>query len=74
MGPHPGLETARASRLAQHTKDAVRPRDKPRLAILRLVNAAIKQRDVNAAPSGKAQSGKDLISDAEIVTLMKMIK
>jgi uncharacterized protein len=61
--------------LAQHTRDAMRSGDKRRLATLRLVNAAIKDRDLDRAPSVKAQPGEDRISDGDIVALLqKMIK
>ncbi|QFR32825.1 GatB/YqeY domain-containing protein [Ancylobacter sp. TS-1] len=51
-------------------KDAMRAQDKRRLATLRLVNAAIKDRDIEARGHGK-----DPLSDDELLGLLaKMIK
>jgi uncharacterized protein YqeY len=51
-------------------KQAMLDRDKTRLATLRLINAAIKDRDIDAR--GK---GKDAITDDEIVAMLgKMIR
>lgn len=63
-------------RINQSVKDAMKSGDKRRLATLRLVTAAIKDRDL-AAPvdeSGHA-TGRDSISDTDILALLqKMIK
>ncbi|HVQ62045.1 MAG TPA: GatB/YqeY domain-containing protein [Burkholderiales bacterium] len=51
-------------------KTAMKAGDKDRVGTLRLVNAAIKSADIDARPSGK-----DKVSDADILTVMaKMIK
>ncbi|MEM9734706.1 MAG: GatB/YqeY domain-containing protein [Pseudomonadota bacterium] len=51
-------------------KDAMKSGDKRRLATLRLINAAIKDRDIAARGQGKER-----VSDDEILAiLMKMIK
>jgi len=51
-------------------KTAMKAGDKERVATLRLVNAAIKSADIDARPSGK-----DKISDADILTVLaKMVK
>lgn len=63
-------------RINQSVKDAMRSGDKRRLATLRLVTAAIKDRDL-AAPSDEKglATGRESISDDEILALMqKMIK
>lgn len=63
-------------RINQSVKDAMKSGDKRRLATLRLVTAAIKDRDL-AAPvdSQGLATGRDKITDDEILTLLqKMIK
>ena len=51
-------------------KDALKAGDKRRLATLRLITAAIKDRDIAAR-----SDGKDAVSDAEILQILsKMIK
>jgi uncharacterized protein YqeY len=51
-------------------KDAMKAGDKPRLSAVRLINAAVKDRDIEARGAGKGQA-----SDDEIVALLqKMIK
>jgi len=51
-------------------KDAMKTQDKRRLGTLRLVNAAIKDRDIEARGHGK-----DPLSDDEVLSLLtKMIK
>ena len=57
-------------RLNQALKDATRDRDRTRLATVRLITAAIKDRDIEAR--GK---GKDPISDEDILAMLgKMIR
>ena len=57
-------------RLARELKDAMRQKDKRRISTLRLINAAIKDRDI-----GARSSGKERISDEEILqVLSKMIR
>ena len=51
-------------------KDAMKAGDKPRVATLRLVNAAIKNADIEARGSGK----EALADDALLGLLQKMIK
>lgn len=58
-------------RLSEATKDAMRAKDKTRLSTLRLINAAIKDRDIAA----RSESNPDGVSDAEILSILaKMIK
>mgnify|MGYP002525265185 CR=1 FL=1 len=58
-------------RLSEAQKDAQRAKDKPRLSTLRLINAAIKDRDIAA----RSESNPDGVSDAEILSILaKMIR
>jgi uncharacterized protein YqeY len=58
-------------RLSEAQKDAQRAKDKPRLSTLRLINAAIKDRDIAA----RSESNPDGVSDADILSILaKMIK
>lgn len=63
-------------RLNQDIKDAMKSGDKARLATLRLINAAIKDRDIAARVDDKGQStGKEKVDDTEILALLqKLIK
>ncbi len=57
-------------RIEDNLKDALRARDKIRTGTLRLIMAAVKDRDIDARGKGKEQ-----ISDADIMALLqKMIK
>lgn len=58
------------------TKTAMKAGDKRRLSTLRLISAAIKDRDIAARVDEKGQStGKDAIEETEILQLLqKMIK
>ena len=57
-------------RINNDLKDAMRAGDKARVSTIRLINSAIKSADIDARPSGK-----DKISDAEILGVMtKMVK
>ncbi|MFQ5438451.1 MAG: GatB/YqeY domain-containing protein [Paracoccaceae bacterium] len=59
------------SRLSENLKDAMRAKDAPRLSTLRLINAAIKDRDIAARSEG-SDGG---VSDDEILAILaKMIK
>lgn len=59
------------SRLSQETKDAMRAKDAARLSTLRLINAAIKDRDIAA----RSEDNNTGVSDGEILTILgKMIK
>jgi uncharacterized protein YqeY len=59
-------------RLQAALKDAMRARDADRLSTLRLINAAIKDRDIAARGEGR---GEDGVSDSEILAILgKMVK
>lgn len=64
------------ARLNEDVKAAMRSGDKRRLATLRLITAAIKDRDLNAHLDEQGQAtGRDAISDQDILALLqKMIK
>lgn len=58
-------------RLSEAQKDAMRAKDSQRLSTLRLVNAAIKDRDIAA----RSEDNPDGVSDTEILQILaKMIK
>lgn len=63
-------------RINQDIKDAMKSGEKARLSTLRLINAAIKDRDIAARVDEKGQStGKDRVGDDEILALLqKLIK
>lgn len=63
-------------RINQSMKEAMKSGDKKRLSTLRLVNAAIKDRDIAARADDSGQAtGNDKITDQEILALLqKMIK
>ena len=63
-------------RLSQATKDAMKAQDKQRLSTLRLISAALKDRDIAARVDEKGvSSGRDKIADQEFASLLqKMIK
>ncbi len=63
-------------RINQAMKEAMKSGDKKRLSTLRLVNAAIKDRDIAARADEKGQpTGTEKIGDPEILALLqKMIK
>lgn len=62
--------------ISQAIKDAMKAGDKRRLATLRLISAAIKDRDIAAQVDSAGEStGTDKISDAEVLQLLqKMVK
>lgn len=62
--------------ISQAIKDAMKSGDKRRLATLRLISAAIKDRDIAAQVDGAGQpSGRDRISEPEVLQLLqKMVK
>ncbi len=62
--------------LSQSIKDAMKSGDKRRLATLRLISAAIKDRDIAAQMDSAGQPGsRDKISEAEELQLLqKMVK
>jgi len=51
-------------------KDALKSRDKPRLSAVRLINAAVKDRDIEARGAGREKATEDEI----VALLQKMIK
>ncbi len=63
-------------RINQDIKDAMKSGDKSRLSTLRLINAAIKDRDIAARVDEKGQStGNDKVGDSDILALLqKLIK
>lgn len=63
-------------RLSEDVKKSMKSGDKRRLATLRLVNAAIKDRDLGAGVDEHGDStGRDKITDQDILALLqKMIK
>lgn len=63
-------------RINSAIKEAMKAGEKRRLSTLRLVNAAIKDRDIAARVDEKGRStGRDKIDDTEILALLqKMIK
>lgn len=63
-------------RITQSVKDAMKSGDKRRLATLRLVTAAIKDRDLAAPVDDKGlATGRETVTDADILALLqKMIK
>jgi uncharacterized protein YqeY len=59
-------------RLQAALKEAMRAREADRLSTLRLINAAIKDRDIAARGEGRGEEG---VSDAEILAILgKMVK
>jgi uncharacterized protein YqeY len=59
-------------RLSAAMKDALRAKEADRLSTLRLINAAIKDRDIAARTEG---GGEDGVSDAEIMAILgRMVK
>ncbi len=63
-------------RISEGIKTAMKSGDKSRLSTLRLINAAIKDRDIAARVDDKGQStGKDKVDEQGILALLqKMIK
>jgi hypothetical protein len=62
-------------RLNQAMKDALKSQDKRRLSTIRLILAAIKDRDLGIKPSDVTGPARVRIDDAEILELLvKMIK
>ncbi|HUS98603.1 MAG TPA: GatB/YqeY domain-containing protein [Hyphomicrobiaceae bacterium] len=63
-------------RINEATKAAMKAGDKQRLSTLRLMNAAIKDRDIAGRVDSSGQStGRERVDDAEILQLLqKMIK
>jgi uncharacterized protein YqeY len=64
------LEMLLRERFNAAMKEAMKSGDKPRLSAVRLINSAVKDRDIEARGAGKGQA-----TEEEIVTLLqKMIK
>ena len=62
-------------RINQAVKDAMKSGDKRRVATLRLVTAAIKDRDVAIKPEDPTRASDSKIGDTEVLALLqKMIK
>lgn len=58
-------------RLTSGVKDAMKAKDAPRLGTLRLINAALKERDIVARAEGRG----DAVGEDEILALLgKMVK
>ncbi len=64
------------TKITDATKQAMKAGDKRRLATLRLISAAIKDRDIAARVDDKGRAtGRDAIDESEILQLLqKMIK
>lgn len=64
------------AQLSDDIKTAMKSGDKKRLATLRLISAAIKDRDLNAGVDDQGQTtGREKLDDQEILALLqKMIK
>jgi len=59
------------TRVSNATKQAMRDKDAPRLSTLRLINAAIKDRDIAA----RADGNDDGVGDGEVLAILgKMVK
>ena len=70
QNPMANAEQQMREQLSDALKDAMKAQDKRRLSTLRLITAAIKDRDIAAR-----SSGKDRIGDSDILeVLAKMIK
>ena len=63
-------------RLQTALKEAMKARAAARLSTLRLINAAIKDREIaNRGEAGRGDAGADEVTDADILALMsKMVK
>ena len=58
-------------RINNSLKEAMKPKDAPRLSTLRLINAAIKDREIAA----RSEGGEATVNDDEILSILaKMIK
>jgi len=62
-------------RITTGLKDAMRSQDKPRLATLRLINAAIKDRDIALRGQGDGGGEEPAVSDSDVLGILgKMVK
>jgi hypothetical protein len=67
--------TEMKARVASALKDAMRARDQVRLSTLRLINAAIKDRDIAARGSADSEGGSTGVADAEVLEILsKMVR
>lgn len=58
-------------RIAAALKDAMKSREAERLSTLRLINAAIKDRDI----AFRGEGGEDVVGDAEVLAILgRMVK
>lgn len=63
------------ARVSAALKDAMRARDEVRLSTLRLINAAIKDRDIAARGMSEGEGSTEGVSDAEVLDILaKMVK
>ncbi len=63
------------ARVNQGLKDAMRARDSVRVSTLRLINAAIKDRDIAARSASESDAARDGVSDDEVLQILaKMVK
>jgi hypothetical protein len=63
------------TRVAAALKEAMRARDEVRLSTLRLINAAIKDRDIAARGASEGEDRAEGVSDAEVLDILaKMVK
>jgi len=69
--PGVDMQDAMRERLSSALKQAMKTRDQRRLSTLRLINAAIKDRDIAA----RSESQKDGVSDDDILAILgRMVK
>lgn len=63
-------------RINSALKDAMKSKDSARLSTLRLINAAIKDRDIAArGADGEGESGPEGVSDTEVMAILsKMVR
>ncbi len=56
-------------------KDAMKAKDAERLSTLRLINAAIKDRDIAARSDAEGEAGSEGVSDADVLAILgRMVK
>jgi len=66
-----GTPMTMRERITTGLKTAMKTQDKPRLATLRLINAAIKDKEI----AMRGEGGDDAVSDAEVLGILgKMVK
>lgn len=63
------------TQIAEELKDAMRAKDSTRLSTLRLINAAIKDREIAQRGSGDQDAGESGLGEADILGILgKMVK